>query len=188
MEKIRLGKYKHFKGNTYQVTGVAKHSETKEELVIYRGIDGVTWVRPVKMFMEQKMVDGKLVDRFTHINTKAESSLIEEFEKDGYLHLNKFNHQHFTEYLDLIDYDFILNELRDYSLEEVIFSNYDIAEFILYDTNRFMGVVLDSPIDSVDDISEYWGDGGLYYKFVDIGLNRKSLLYRRVNLNKGKNE
>ena len=64
--EIRLGKYKHFKGNMYEVLGVAKHSETLEELVVYRALYGENqmWVRPMKEFFEEVEVDGKKVLRF----------------------------------------------------------------------------------------------------------------------------
>lgn len=68
MEKLKLGKYKHYKGNFYKVLGVAKHSETLEELVVYECLydnpEGKLWVRPLKMFMEKVEVDGKKVPRF----------------------------------------------------------------------------------------------------------------------------
>ena len=64
---IRLGKYKHFKGMEMEVIGVAKHSETLEELVIYRH-DGELWARPVKMFEEEVEVNGQKVPRFTFIS------------------------------------------------------------------------------------------------------------------------
>lgn len=63
---IRLGKYKHFKGMEVEVIGVAKHSETLEELVIYRH-DGDLWARPVKMFEETVETDGKKIPRFTYL-------------------------------------------------------------------------------------------------------------------------
>ena len=71
MEGIRLGKYKHYKGNFYRAIGVAKHSETLEELVVYEALydnpESKLWVRPLKMFMEEVEVDGKKMPRFEYI-------------------------------------------------------------------------------------------------------------------------
>ncbi len=66
---MRLGKYRHFKGNEYEVIAIAKHSETLEELVVYRALygDGEVWVRPMKMWNETVERDGKTVERFTYI-------------------------------------------------------------------------------------------------------------------------
>jgi hypothetical protein len=62
------GLYKHYKGNMYQVTGIARHSETEEELVVYKALyqaDGINlWVRPLKMFTETVLVNGKEQARF----------------------------------------------------------------------------------------------------------------------------
>lgn len=65
-EKVRIGKYKHFKGGDYEVIGVAKHSETGEELVVYKALydEGSLWTRPVNMFIEKVEVDGRMVPRF----------------------------------------------------------------------------------------------------------------------------
>lgn len=67
--KIRLGIYKHYKGNMYEVIGVAKHSETLEEFVIYRAMYGENelWARPLSMFLEEVEVDDKKVPRFEFI-------------------------------------------------------------------------------------------------------------------------
>lgn len=67
--KIILGKYKHYKGNMYEVIGVARHSETLEETVVYRALYGENglWVRPLKMFLEEVEVEGRKVPRFEFI-------------------------------------------------------------------------------------------------------------------------
>ena len=66
---VQLGKYKHYKGNEYEVIGVAKHSETMEELVVYRALygEGELWVRPLEMFLEKVEVDGKMIPRFERV-------------------------------------------------------------------------------------------------------------------------
>jgi hypothetical protein len=67
MMKIEPGKYRHYKGKDYEVLGVARHSETLEEMVVYKALyqEGHNiWVRPLKMFCEQVDVDGKKVPRF----------------------------------------------------------------------------------------------------------------------------
>jgi len=65
-KSIKIGKYQHYKGNFYEVIGVARHSETLEELVVYRALygDGDLWVRPLEMFLESVEFNGKLVPRF----------------------------------------------------------------------------------------------------------------------------
>ena len=67
---LKVGKYKHYKGNEYEVIGVAKHSETLEELVVYRAIygEGQVWVRPLKMFLEEIEVNGKKIPRFNFVD------------------------------------------------------------------------------------------------------------------------
>lgn len=66
---MKPGTYRHYKGNTYQVIGVAHHSETMEELVVYRALYDMNelWIRPKKMFEETIEVDGKRVPRFEYI-------------------------------------------------------------------------------------------------------------------------
>lgn len=67
---IELGKYKHYKGNEYEVVGFAKHSETLEEMVIYKALYGNydIWVRPVSMWNEEvSLKNGMRVKRFTKI-------------------------------------------------------------------------------------------------------------------------
>jgi hypothetical protein len=69
MESIKPGRYRHFKGKEYEVLGVARHSETEEELVVYRALYGDfgLWVRPVSMWNETVERDGKTFHRFTYI-------------------------------------------------------------------------------------------------------------------------
>ena len=66
---IQTGRYRHYKGNEYEVLGVARHSETLEELVVYRPLygDHGLWVRPRKMFDECVEVNGKKVPRFEFV-------------------------------------------------------------------------------------------------------------------------
>ncbi len=69
MTTVKNGKYIHYKGNEYVVMGVAKHSETIEDLVVYQpqyGERGL-WVRPLSMFVEDVEVDGQLVPRFRYV-------------------------------------------------------------------------------------------------------------------------
>jgi hypothetical protein len=66
MTAIRPGRYRHYKGHEYTVLGVARHSETLEELIVYRqeyGDHGL-WVRPAAMFLETVELEGKKVPRF----------------------------------------------------------------------------------------------------------------------------
>ena len=74
MGNLKLGKYQHYKGKFYEVIGVARHSETLEELVVYRALydsekfgNNALWVRPKSMFLETVNVDGKEVPRFKYV-------------------------------------------------------------------------------------------------------------------------
>ncbi|GBE16585.1 hypothetical protein BMS3Abin15_00406 [bacterium BMS3Abin15] len=69
IDNVKLGRYKHYKGKEYEVIGVAKHSETLEELVVYKFLyeDNDLWVRSRNMFLENVIVDGKEVERFKYI-------------------------------------------------------------------------------------------------------------------------
>ena len=71
MNTIEPGRYRHYKGNDYTVLGVARHSETLEELVVYRAEYGERglWVRPAAMFTETVMVDGQPVPRFARVES-----------------------------------------------------------------------------------------------------------------------
>ena len=63
------GRYRHYKGNEYEVLGVARHSETDDRVVVYRPLsnDSGLWVRPLAMFVEDVVVNGKRVPRFAYV-------------------------------------------------------------------------------------------------------------------------
>lgn len=67
--EIRPGRYRHFKGKEYEVLYLARHSETEEEMVVYRALYGDcgVWVRPASMWNEIVERDGKRYRRFTYI-------------------------------------------------------------------------------------------------------------------------
>lgn len=67
--EILPGKYRHYKGNEYEVICMARHSETEEEMVVYRALYGErgVWVRPASMWNETVEKDGKTYKRFTRI-------------------------------------------------------------------------------------------------------------------------
>ena len=66
---LKPGKYRHFKGNEYEVITLAKHSETMEEMVVYKALygEGGYWVRPASMWNETVERDGKVFKRFEFI-------------------------------------------------------------------------------------------------------------------------
>ena len=69
MNEIKIGRYRHFKGNEYEVIAIAKHSETTEDYVVYKALygDGGMWVRPASMWNETVERDGVTHKRFTYI-------------------------------------------------------------------------------------------------------------------------
>ncbi|MGH8433479.1 MAG: DUF1653 domain-containing protein [Pseudomonas sp.] len=75
--QLQPGLYRHYKGPEYRVFGVARHSETEEQVVVYQALYGDygLWVRPLSMFSETVEVDGQAVLRFALI--KAEPDLFE---------------------------------------------------------------------------------------------------------------
>lgn len=70
MRNIKKGIHKHYKGNIYYVHGLCKHSETLEEMVIYQEWYGDMnmWTRPSAMFLEDVLVDGKMIPRFKWVD------------------------------------------------------------------------------------------------------------------------
>lgn len=74
---MKLGIYEHYSGKRYEVVGVAKHSETLADMVVYRPLyepdkefEGYLWVRPKKEFFGKVKINGKLVQRFKKIEEK----------------------------------------------------------------------------------------------------------------------
>lgn len=69
MAEIKVGKYRHFKGNEYEVLYIAKNSETLEPMIVYRALygDRDVWVRPADMWDETVERDGVVYKRFTYI-------------------------------------------------------------------------------------------------------------------------
>ncbi len=68
-QTIPLGRYRHFKGNEYEVIGIARHSETEEPMVVYKALygDGGLWIRPAAMWNESVERDGNTYMRFKKI-------------------------------------------------------------------------------------------------------------------------
>ena len=67
---VAAGRYRHYKGNFYELLGLARHSETNEELVVYRALygEGGLWVRPKEMFLGMVVVDGVPLPRFHKVD------------------------------------------------------------------------------------------------------------------------
>ena len=75
MAEVRPGKYRHYKGNLYEVLEIARHTETLEEFVVYRALydsekfgKNALWVRPKAMFLETLTISGKKFPRFQYIS------------------------------------------------------------------------------------------------------------------------
>ncbi|MEX0668636.1 MAG: DUF1653 domain-containing protein [Candidatus Saccharimonadales bacterium] len=68
-KNLKIGKYRHYSGKDYDVIGVCRHSETLEEMVVYKALygEGDLWVRPLVMFMEDVEVSGSMQPRFKFI-------------------------------------------------------------------------------------------------------------------------
>jgi len=74
MQELKLGKYEHYKNKLYEVIGIALHSETLEELIIYRALyksdkfgDNALWARPKSMFLNKINKQGKEIPRFRYL-------------------------------------------------------------------------------------------------------------------------
>jgi len=114
LQAILPGRYRHFKGNAYEVIGVARHSETEEPMVVYRALygDGGLWVRPASMWNEQITRDGKTHHRFYRLDR------IERVEKYERL-FDEADTSHDPEKLRLLDEYYTSGEWReDYEADE----------------------------------------------------------------------
>ena len=72
---VPLGKYRHFKGNLYELIDIARHSETQQPMAVYRALYGARglWVRPLAMFLETVQLDGQTIRRFQYLGGLAET-------------------------------------------------------------------------------------------------------------------
>lgn len=73
LQDVRPGRWRHYKGRDYEVIGLARHSETEEPLVVYRTLYGdfSLWVRPLAMWQETVVVEGRPVPRFAFVGEMA---------------------------------------------------------------------------------------------------------------------
>lgn len=84
MEKIEIGRYRHFKGKEYEVLAIAKNSETLEDTVVYRALYGKKeiWVRPASMWNENVELNGNVLKRFTLVEKHEISADFESYTDD----------------------------------------------------------------------------------------------------------
>lgn len=111
---IPLGRYRHFKGNEYEVIAIAKHSETEEPMVVYKALygEGGLWVRPAAMWNETVERDGKTFKRFYRLDR------IERIEKYERL-FDKVTEHPDEEKLTALDAYYTSGEwLEDYTADE----------------------------------------------------------------------
>lgn len=75
--ELRMGRYRHYKGGEYDVLGIARHSETEEDMVVYRPRYGerALWVRPLAMFLESVEVNGAVQPRFDWVGPAGDPPL-----------------------------------------------------------------------------------------------------------------
>ena len=82
--ELQTGLYRHYKGPEYRVFGVARHSETEEQVVFYQALYGDfgLWVRPLSMFLESVEVDGEQVPRFALVQAEASLFSVPQVKND----------------------------------------------------------------------------------------------------------
>lgn len=114
VQSIPCGRYRHFKGNEYEVIGIARHSETEEPMVVYRALcgEGGLWTRPASMWNETVQRDGKTYHRFYRLDR------IERVEKHERL-FDEASVSHAQEKLRLLDAYYTSGQWReDYEADE----------------------------------------------------------------------
>ena len=114
VKTISLGRYRHFKGNEYEVIGIAKHSEDESPMVVYRALygEGGLWIRPASMWNETVERAGKTYKRFYRLD------LIERVEKYERL-FDEATSSHDPEKLRLLEEYYTSGEWReDYEADE----------------------------------------------------------------------
>ncbi len=120
--KIKKGIYQHYKGFYYDVLDVAQHTETLEELVVYRALYGdyKIWLRPLTMFLEDVEVGGVTRKRFEFIQEKTESvNQIEQWAKIG--KIAEENPDLTSEFIKALL--IAQQEVKDGKIEEYLFTN-----------------------------------------------------------------
>ena len=154
---IRKGKYRHFKGNEYEVIDVCRHSETLQDMVVYRALYGEhgLWVRPLKMFEEMVERDGKTFRRFEYIGESNELA-------KGIDHISmkclKEDEDRIKEfYLDGLGFSLF----RSFQKGFIIDTGSGHIEFIYGDRNDVKGTIghfalnCKSPIECIERVEKY---------------------------------
>jgi hypothetical protein len=114
VQSIPCGRYRHFKGNEYEVIGIGRHSETEEPMVVYRALygEGGIWVRTASMWNEEVTREGKTYHRFYRLDR------IERVERYEWL-FDEASVSHDPEKLRLLDAYYTSGEWReDYEADE----------------------------------------------------------------------
>ena len=117
---IKLGKYRHFKGNEYEVLDIATHSETLEPMVVYRPLYGEKklWVRPASMWEEMVEMDGKFIPRFTYNSASYTNDLSRLWYDGGELDWEKAL-DHYYEIYRNIELETFLAKLKPETVEQM---------------------------------------------------------------------
>ena len=115
---IALGTYKHYKGNLYEVIGVGRHSETHEDLIVYRALydsaefgKNALWIRPKEMFFEELTINGKKVLRFEYAGLQPFDASIAQWNMNSQRHL--YQEFSFTDFVSALAFTNAVGELAE---------------------------------------------------------------------------